>query len=257
MHWPGSTTLITGGSGGIGAAFARELGRRGSNLVLAARSGDALDLIAAEIRTAHGVDVTTIAVDLRQPGAAFRLYERVAAMGEVHAVINNAGFCHYGPVATADPVRVSGQVELNVLALTELTRAALPAMLERGSGAIVNIGSTAAYQPMPLAAVYAASKAYVLSFTTALAAEVRGSGVEVLAVCPGAVVTDFYRVAGGNAAMFGPPGTAERVVTAGLNALGRRSVVNVGLRYRLMAFGNRLVPTRLSTSVAHRMTKRA
>lgn len=256
MHWPGSTTLITGASSGIGEAFARELGRRGSHLILAARSAELLERIAGEIRAASGVEVRTIPVDLAENGAAGRLYEEATAEGAVDAVVNNAGFGYHGRLATAPPQRVSGQVTVNVAALTDLTRAALPSMLEHGRGAVLNIASTAGYQPIPLMAVYAATKAYVVSFTTALAAEVKGSGVDVLAVCPGSIDTNFYSVTGGSETMFGPLGTAERVVAVALRSLGRRSVVKVGIVNSARATLARIVPLRIATWGAHRMSRR-
>lgn len=256
MHWHGSTTLVTGASSGIGEAFARELGRRGSHLILAARSAEPLDRIAGEIRAEAGVEVGTIVVDLAHEGAAEWLYERATAAGAVDAVVNNAGFGHHGPLATAPPERVSGQVTVNVGALTELTRAALPSMLERGRGAVLNIASTAGFQPIPLMAVYAATKAYVISFTSALAAEVTGSGVDVLAVCPGSVDTNFYTVTGGSETMFGPLATAEHVVAAALRSLGRRRVVKVGMANSARATLARTVPLRIATWGAHRMSRR-
>ena len=256
MHWPGSTTLITGASNGIGEGFARELGRRGSRLILAARSAERLDRIAGEIAAESGVSVRTIAVDLAEVGAAGRLYEQAVADGPVDGLINSAGFGYHGPLATAPPERVAGQVLVNVAALTDLTRAALPSMLERGRGAVLNIASTAGYQPIPLMAVYAATKAYVLSFTSALAAESKGSGVDVLAVCPGSIDTNFYTVTGGSETMFGPLGTVEQVVSAALRALGRRPVVNVGRSNGARAVLARVVPLRVSTWGAHRMSRR-
>jgi short-subunit dehydrogenase len=256
MHWPGSTTLVTGASSGIGEAFAHELGRRGSHLILAARSAERLQRISQEIRAESGVAVDTIAVDLSLEGAADRLYEQAAAAGPVDAVVNNAGFGYHGPLATAPPERVSGQVTVNVAALTELTRSALPSMLERGNGAVLNIASTAGYQPIPLMAVYAATKAYVISFTAALAAEVAGSGVDVLAVCPGSVDTNFYTVTGGSETMFGPLASAEHVVAAALRSLGRRRVVKVGMANSARATLARAVPLRIATWGAHRMSRR-
>ncbi len=256
MQWAGSTTLITGASSGIGEAFARELGRRGSHLVLAARSAEVLERIAGEIRSASGVEVRTIPVDLAEAGAATWLFEEATAAAPVDAVINNAGFGYHGALATAPPERLSGQVTVNIAALTDLTRAALPSMLERGRGAVLNIASTAGFQPIPLMAVYAATKAYVISFSAALAAEVKGSGVDVLAVCPGSIDTNFYTVTGGSETMFGPLGTADHVVAVALRSLGRRRVVKVGYANNARATLARVVPLRIATWGAHRMSRR-
>lgn len=248
--------LITGASGGIGERFARTLANRGADLVLAARSGDRLAALAEQLQTKTGVQVTTLAVDLAEPAAGRQVYKQAVRGGRVDALINNAGFASHGATADTDPELLTGQVQLNIGAVVDLTRAALPAMLTAHRGAIVNIASTAAFQPVPWMAVYAASKSFVLSFTHALARECAGTGVEVLAVCPGPVETGFFDRAGVSSAVFGAPGQAEHVVAASLAALGRRSMVVPGVRNRAMGLATRFLPTPVVAHVAGLMARR-
>lgn len=257
MHWSGASTLVTGASGGIGEAFARELGRRGSNLVLSARSADRLEAVAEEIRASCGVRVEVVPVDLGEDDGPASLYEQACTTAPLDAVINNAGFGIHAPVAETDLARLEALLAVNVRALTSLTRAALPGMLGAGRGAIVNVASTAAFQPLPLMAVYGASKAYVLSFTAAVAEEVRRCGVEVLALCPGPVATRFFSESGtDNESLFGPPGTPAEVVSTALGALGRRPVATVGVRNRALGLVSRRAPLRIAAWGAHRMSRR-
>jgi NADP-dependent 3-hydroxy acid dehydrogenase YdfG len=169
MEFTGQTALVTGASTGIGAVFAQELAARGVNLILVARRGDALKAMAEEITTGHGVRVDVLPADLAEPGAGEKLAGRVAELGRtVDVLVNNAGFATHGDVAAADPARLGDQVQLNCAAVVDLTARFLPAMTARGSGAIINVASTAAFQPVAHMAVYAATKAFVLSFTEAL-----------------------------------------------------------------------------------------
>ncbi|MGF1428365.1 SDR family NAD(P)-dependent oxidoreductase [Kitasatospora sp. LaBMicrA B282] len=257
MDFARTTTLITGASTGIGAAFARELAARGSDLVVVARSTDKLRALADELTTAHGVAVEVLPLDLARPGAAEQLVQRVTELGrEVDVLINNAGFATFGPVAESAPDRMAAEVQLNCLTLTDLTARLLPGMLARRRGAVVNIASTAAFQPVPRMAVYAATKAYVLSFTEALAAEVRGTGVQALAVCPGATETPFFAAAGDGIPDLGRRRRPEQVVAATLAALAkRRPTVVDGLQNRLMTLGPRLVSRRTAVAVAGLLTR--
>jgi uncharacterized protein len=184
--------LVTGASAGLGEEFARQLAARGHRLVLAARRKDRLEALAAELGNARSVEI-----DLGRPGAAAELMNNIAQAGEtVELLVNNAGFGLHGRFDKADPERLRQMVDLNCGALTDLCRAVLPAMVERGSGGIINLASTAAFQAGPGMAVYFATKAYVLSLSEALHEEVRQFGVKVSALCPGPTRTEFGEVAG-------------------------------------------------------------
>ena len=187
------TALVTGASSGIGEAFARALAARGTNLVLVARSAARLEALAAELTARHGVRADTIAADLSDPGApdAILAELRVRAL-EIDTLINNAGFGTHGDFAALDGRRERDEVIVNAYAPVALTRLLLPAMIARKHGAIVNVASTAAFQPVPYMATYGATKAFVLSFGEALAEEVRAHGVRVVVLCPGQTDTAFF-----------------------------------------------------------------
>ncbi len=222
FDFAGKTVVVTGGSMGIGETFARELSQRGAKLVLVARSRDELQRLADSLGGAH-----VIAEDLGKPGAARRVFDEVVARGlEADVLINNAGFASYGPFTEVPLGTQREQVDLNVGALVELTHLFLP-MLERRQGGVIQVASTAAFQPVPYMAVYAATKAFVLSFSEALWAEYRPRGVRVLALCPGATDTPFFERAGESAA-FGAKAKPEAVVRLGLLAFraNRASVVH-------------------------------
>ena len=239
--------LVTGASSGIGAAFARRLAGRGARLVLAARSVDRLSALAAELEAAHGTETRVVLADLAAPDGAAALCAAVDALGvPVLHLMNNAGFGLAGPFAAADAGRLAAMVRVNCEALTVLSRHFLPAMLAAGAGGIVHVASVAGYLPMPYQAVYAASKAYVLSLSTALAEEVRGSGVRVLALCPGPVPTGFQAAAGAEghtnpleAAVL----TADEVTRRGLAAYeAGRAVCVPGAINRAVAAAAGLTP---------------
>jgi short-subunit dehydrogenase len=184
--------LITGASAGIGAVLAREFAKHGHRLTLVARRRDKLQQLAAELAGEHGVDVRLVVQDLAKPAGPAAVVKAVQADGEpVGILVNNAGVIDVGPFVASAMDKIAGLVNLNVRALTELTGRLLPPMVERGFGRILNVASLAAFQPVPSMAAYAASKAYVLSFTEALSEELRGSGVKVCAVCPGMTDTDM------------------------------------------------------------------
>jgi hypothetical protein len=181
-----NAVLITGGSSGIGRELARRFAADGVPLVLVARGAAELARTAAELTRTHQVDVTTIAADLSVPAEIERIVERIRAGGiEVEVLVNNAGFGGGGPFARSRLADDLGMIAVNVSAVTHLTRLLLPAMLERGHGRILNVGSTAGFQPGPFMAVYYATKAYLLSFSEALAEELAGTGVTVTTLCPG------------------------------------------------------------------------
>ena len=241
--------LVTGASAGLGVEFARQLAERGHRLVLVARRADRLDALAAELGNARAV-----AFDLARPGAAAALLKDVAAAGEtVDLLVNNAGFGLHGRFARADAARLREMIDLNCGALTELCRAVLPDMIERRSGGILNVASTAAFQPGPGMAVYFATKAYVLSLTEAIHEEVKNSGVRVSALCPGPTRTEFGEVAGfkGNGAFDRLSMDAASVVAAGLKGLDRnKAVVITGRLNKLGAFATRLVPRAVTRQIA-------
>jgi short-subunit dehydrogenase len=247
--------LVTGASSGIGRELARLLAADGHDVVLIARHADALEAVARELA---GGPHTVIACDLSDPTGPARLLNDLAGRGlEVDVLINNAGFGVFGPFAVSDPASIAAMIRLNVASVTELARGVLPGMLARRSGRILNLASTAAFQPGPLMAVYYATKAYVLSFSEALANEVAGSGVTVTALCPGPTRTDFLRRAGvGGTRLFRGPlvSDAASVARAGYAGLRRgRRVVVPGLANRIFVQALRLTPRRVATAVARRV----
>jgi short-subunit dehydrogenase len=241
--------LITGASAGLGVDFARELSKRGHRLVLAARRKDRLEALAKELGNARAV-----AIDLAQPDAAAKLMADIAAAGEqVEVLVNNAGFGAIGRFAELDAQRLRQMIDLNVGALMELCRAVAPEMIARRSGAILNVASTAAFQPGPKMAVYFATKAFVLSFTEALHEELKPHGIKVSCLCPGPTHTEFGEVAGfkGSGA-FDKVGMASLpVVVAGLRGLDQnRAVVVPGFVNKVGAAGTRFVPRSVVRKIA-------
>lgn len=234
-------TLITGASAGLGAEFARQCAARGEALLLVARRRDRLEALKSEI----GGDVHVIAADLAEGGAAESLMAQVAAEGlAVATLINNAGFGGGGAFAGQPLERQGEMIDLNVRTLTLLCHLALGPMIERGKGAILNVASTAAFQPGPGSAVYFATKAYVLSFTEALHQELKGRGIKVSALCPGPTATEFGEVAGYKGpALKRFKGDAIGVVKAGLDGLDRnRAIVIPGFANKAGAQASRWLP---------------
>jgi uncharacterized protein len=241
--------LITGASAGLGAEFARQLSKRGLKLVLAARRKDRLEALAGELGNARAVEI-----DLGEAGSADRLLAGIEGAGEhVDLLVNNAGFGLKGRFAELDAARQRQMIDLNIGALTDLCRAIAPGMIERKGGAILNVASTAAFQPGPGMAVYFATKAYVLSFSEALHEELRPRGIKVSALCPGPTRTEFGAVAG-----FGEKGAFDRysadaasVVRAGLEGLDKNRAVAVpGLLNKVGAASTRFVSRRLVRKIA-------
>ncbi|MBA3667614.1 MAG: SDR family oxidoreductase [Sphingomonas sp.] len=236
--------LITGASAGLGVDFARQLSAEGHRLVLVARRKDRLDALAAELGNTRA-----IACDLAAPRAAARLMDDLATHDEaVELLVNNAGFGLWGRFFELDAKQQREMIDLNVGALTDLCRAVAPAMVERGRGAILNLASTAAFQPGPRMAVYFATKAYVLSLTEALHEELKPHGIKVWALCPGPTRTEFGEVAGftGNGAFDRLSADSASVVRAGLKGLDRnRAVVIPGLANKAGAQGHRFLPRSL------------
>ncbi len=216
--------LVTGASAGLGAEFARQLASRGMHLVLVARRSELMSELAQELHTKHGTRCEIIAADLSHPSEPGRVLEQIQEKGiEIELLINNAGFGVVGEVDNADIERLLQLIRLNILALTELTYRILPGMLERGHGAILNVSSLSAFQPVAYMGVYAASKAFVLHFSEALHCELRDRGITVTAVCPGVTRTNFFDIAGA-------PGWLQKhsslgvepVVKSALKAMERR-----------------------------------
>lgn len=249
------TVLITGASSGLGTEFADRFARRGSALVLVARREDRLRELAERLTRDHGVRVDAIPLDLGQPNAAALLRERLDDAGiRIDGLINNAGFGMHGPLAEADPARTDAMVQLNVATLTSLTREFLPDILAT-DGTLVNIASAVAYQPFPTMAAYGASKAYVLSFTEAIAYEARDTNARILAVSPGSTRTEFFDVVGDE--VVGPGGfqTAAQVVDRALRALDARSrpaSVVTGWRNAALAALAGILPRRATLEITGR-----
>ena len=238
----GSTCLVTGASSGIGAEFARQLAAKGHGVFLVARREDRLRELAGEIERDHGVRAEIAACDLMNESDYTALPGEIAARDlAVEVLVNNAGFSTVGDVHK-NPDRQLGMIKLNCEALVALTVAFLPGMVESGRGAIVNVASTTSFQPLPSQTVYAATKAFVLSFTEGISAELRGTGVTATALCPGPVATEFIEAAGFKRKQneMGPSfiwSSAEDVARAGIKAAddGKRVVVpGLGNRFQAM-----------------------
>ncbi|MDL9978490.1 SDR family NAD(P)-dependent oxidoreductase [Microbacterium sp. ASV49] len=258
LQLKGTTALVTGASSGLGIAYATEFARRGADVVLVARREDRLRELADRLGSEFRVTATVISADLAAPGAASALKAETDARGiRIHALVNNAGFGMHDDFIDADAERTAEMIDLNVNALVALTREFLPAMVTARSGVVVNISSTGAFQPCPGMAVYAATKAFVLSFTEALSYEVRHSGVQVLAVCPGATATEFRQVSGLHAERMSESGsqTADQVIAATFKALdgGRKGSMVSGASNKTLAVLTRFVPRRTATSMAARV----
>jgi hypothetical protein len=249
-----STVLITGASGGIGYELAKLFARDHHNLVLVARSAERLSQVATELQ-AHGVTVKTVALDLATPLAAKFLFDQLQAETIfVDILVNNAAFGSFGDFSQMPEKEILGQIDLNITAVTQLTHLSLPPMIKRRNGRIMNVASTAAFQPGPLMAVYYATKAYVLSFSEALANELRGSGVTVTCFCPGATHTGFAKRAGNDQSrLFKQLGAmkAEKVALDGYRSVMEgRTIALSGLHNWIIAQSIRFVPRRLVTAIS-------
>jgi uncharacterized protein len=239
--------LVTGASSGIGAELARELARDGYDLVLSARTVAPMDALAAELK-ARGAGSVVIPADLSEPGGGSALAGAVEARGlAVEVLVNNAGLGAFGRFDQMDPVRIGEMLQVNVVALTELTRLIVPGMVARRRGKVMLVASTAGFLPGPRSAVYFATKAYVLSLGEALAYELRGSGVTVTVLCPGATATNFFKVAGAEHRALRPMMSAAAVARLGYRGCraGRRVVVTGALN-KILAVAGRLSPHRIS-----------
>ena len=255
------TALVTGASAGIGTELARLFARDGWNVVLVARSRDGLEKVGRELSASFGAACHVVPADLADPAAPQAVQDAVQALGlQVDALVNNAGFgllgtfVDVGNGAPTDLRRELEMLQVNVVALTHLSKLFLPEMVKRGRGYVLNVASTAAFQPGPLMAVYYASKAYVLSFSEALSVELEGTGVTATVLCPGPTRTELHAAARmEHSRLFRAPHvrTAARVAELGYNAMfaGRSSIV-AGAVNRVMAAGTRFIPRRMAAHVA-------
>ncbi len=253
-----NTTLITGASSGIGEAFARQLAARGHNLLLVARSEDKLINLCNELGRIKNTRAQYVAMDLSEPDAPARLFEEKQKRElEIDFLINNAGFGSMGDFTTLDLERALNMIDLNIRALVDLTNRFLAPMRERKGGSIINVASTAGFQPVPFMATYAATKAFVLSFSEALREENRPYGIKVMALCPGVTDTNFFAAAH----MQKPPRriaqTPDDVVNTALRGLKRgKAHVISGWTNFFMIESERLVPRSLSARVAATVLKK-
>lgn len=253
----GSWALVTGASMGIGQAFAWALAGRGMNVVLCARSEERLAELARQIQTEQRVQTRVVAADLSRPGEAARAWAEASAHGPIDLLVNNAGFGLHGRFEELPVDRQAEMVALNCTAVLELAHYALAAMRPRGTGGIINVGSVAAFQPVPMKAAYAATKAFVLSLSEAMAEENRGSGVRILCLSPGPVPTGFQAVAGTRVEL-GQPGVLrpEEVVDAALAAYDAgKTHVAPGWMNRVSTTFARMLPMSLSARIARRVNE--
>lgn len=255
------TALITGASSGIGAEFAQELAERGYNLILVARSQEKLHRLAQELEKEFKIQAEVIVQNLTVATASQSVYQQVEEKGiTVDLLINNAGFGDYGTFTDRELSRQVEMIQLNVTALVELTYLFLPAMKQRGAGGIINVASIAAFQPLPYLSVYAATKAFVLSFSESLWAENKEAGVKILALCPGPTESEFFKVAqfpdslSSNQPNYA---TAEEVVKDALEALEKNNpnVVTGGLSNKIIVNLSRFFPREFLLSAVEKQFK--
>lgn len=255
---PRAAALITGASSGIGLELVELFAADGHELVLVARRKQKLCEIAADIGERYDLQAHVLPADLADPEAPAQLASEVGRLGFVIThLVNNAGFATSGPFVTADPTIQRDMIQVNVTALTSLTRCFLPQMVSRGHGRILNVASTAAFQPGPLMAVYYATKAYVLNFSTALAVELEGTGVTVTTLCPGPTRTGFAEEAGMTSSTLFDRGrgmAADRVAREGYDAMRRgKSIIVSGNLNKTLAFATRLTPRSLGARVVKQL----
>lgn len=246
------TTLITGASFGIGETFARKLAARGENVVLVARTQEKLEAICRELEAAHKINAQFITADLTRTDAPTEVFNETEKRGlEIETLINNAGFGSLGEFVTLDVTRELSMIDLNIKTLVALTYLYAAPMKARGRGAIINVASTAAFQPVPFMATYAATKAFVLSFSEALWEELRPHGVKVMALCPGVTETNFFDAADIKRPPMRLTQTPEEVVDVALRGLARgKSHVISGWTNYLTTQSERLLPRSVIARIA-------
>lgn len=253
----GDLVVVTGASAGLGVGFAKAFAARGHDLLLVARRRERLEALASELRDRHGVAVEVCEADLEREDGVARVVERIGGRA-VDALVNNAGFGSRGAFAELPIERQAGMIALNCTALVRLSHAVLPGMRARGRGGILNVASTAAFQPGPWMAVYYATKAFVLSLSEALHEEVKGDGVHVAALCPGPTRTEFAEAADmGDSELFKRfAGDADKVVQDGLTALDRNQAVKVsGTMNNALASSIRFTPRGMARRIAGALQK--
>jgi short-subunit dehydrogenase len=254
------TALVTGASSGIGREIAVLLARDGYNLVVVARRRERLEEIAEEFRSRYGVNVTVIPKDLSEPAAAAAIFAETCERGAtIDILVNNAGFAVYGPYSSTVLTDEAAMLQVNIASLTILTKLFMRGMIERGRGRILNIASTAAFSPLPLASVYGATKAYVLSFSEAIAEELQGTGVTVTALCPGPTATEFAeRAQMTDTRLFHRSVmSAAEAAALGYRAMMRgRRVTVTGLANQALVLSVRLSPRQMVAKVAKSMMGR-
>jgi short-subunit dehydrogenase len=255
------TALITGASSGMGLEYAKLFAASKKDLVLVARRKERLEKLAQELSAAHGVKVQVIPEDLSDPAAPGRIAEEIARRGlEIEYLVNNAGFGTNGAFIRSDPAKQLEMIQVNIAALVALTRAFVPQMVRRGHGRVLNIGSTAGFQPGPFMAVYYASKSFVNSFTEALWYELKGTGVTATVSCPGATATEFSALAGNDRSWLFKlgPMSSVKVASEGYQAMrkGRPLAVH-GFMNRLVAQSIRLSPRAIVRAIAAMLNRPA
>lgn len=256
-----SHAIVTGASAGLGREFAKLLAADGYGVVLVARRREELEALARELTETHKVDAVVMPSDLTDPAAPKRIVSEVEKRGlEIDVLVNNAGFGSNGSFWELETQNELGMIQVNITALTQLTRLLLPAMVARGRGQILNIGSTAGFQPGPYMATYYASKAFVNSFTEALAFELRGTGVTATLSCPGATATEFARVAGNDKSKLFTMGAAADAVTVAREAYiamrrGKATVIH-GLKNKAGVQALRVSPRSTVVAIAARLNKK-
>ncbi|PIE99936.1 MAG: short-chain dehydrogenase [Propionibacterium sp.] len=244
--------IVTGASGGLGKAYARYLAACGLNLALVARNTAAMDELAEELKFKWGVETKVFTCDLADAKQRAKLLKSLAEL-PVDTLVNNAGYGLLGRFAELDIKAQANMIELNCVALTELTHAFLPKMLAAKQGSIINVASTASFQPLPGMSVYAATKSYVLNFTTGLAAEIEGTGVRCIAICPGPTDTAFFEVAGDDSVMPSRRSPEQVVQTTFDGLAANRSYIVDGLANRTLAKTSSLAPQSLNLKVTKKL----
>ncbi len=250
----GKTALVTGASAGIGKAFARGLAAEGCDLVLVARREQALQALCGELSASHGITAHAVAQDLSVADAAPQLGAKVAALGvEVDILVNNAGFGTYGPFETLDVQRELAMVNLNCALPVALTHQYLPGMLERGRGAVIVLASVAGTMPVPYMSTYSATKAFDRYFAESLYGELRGRGIDVLAVLPGDTSTEFKQTSNLDKTFPVPVRTADDVVATALGALGHKPSVTDGVFNKASAVSAGWLPRKVLVAAGKRL----
>ncbi|WP_258297960.1 SDR family NAD(P)-dependent oxidoreductase [Paenibacillus peoriae] len=259
VNYKGKVALVTGASSGIGEAYAKDLAARGSHVIVVARSKDKLEVLAKDLKAAYGVNTYALVSDLSKPGAAGELAEQVKGLGlKVNILINNAGFGTHGRFEEIPMDRYREMVNLNITSLMDMTAQFLPYMQQQKDGIIVNVSSFLAFYPFPYMGAYAATKAFVLSFSESLWAENRHLGIRVLALCPGATKTGFFDVVGTTDMPGGVTGTPQSVVRTAFRGLEKnRSYVVDGIGNYWIANSARFVTRKFMAAFSERLGRPA